>query len=99
MRRINGKLAANPIDAQISETRVELRCAIAPHTTLPSANPPWNAIRYTPSARAYTHAGTLNCTDTFSVDIVVVHAKPAPISVTITTAGIRTSARINIVAM
>src|ERR1700761_601210 len=89
---MNGIDIAMPTAEQINATFVELRCAITPHTTLPRAIPPWKVIRYVPSARAYTHPGTESCTDTFSVDIVVVQAKPAPISVAIATAGICTNA-------
>ena len=52
-----------------------------PHSTEPSASPPWKVIRYVPSARACTHAGTEICTEVFSEAIVLVQQNPHTISV------------------
>src|SRR6185312_9241310 len=92
IRSVNGSETASPHAAQISAIFTELRWAIAPQTTDPSASPPWNVIRYSPSARACTHRGTDNCTLTFSVDIVLVQQNPAPSSAGITAHGDCTSA-------
>ena len=85
-------LIAMPAAAHSIATRTELCSAIAPHVTLPRARPPWNVIRYVPSARAYTQPGTESCTLTFSVDMLAVHAYPAPSSVGIRIHGSCTSA-------
>lgn len=97
-RLTNGNVATRPAEAAIRAFGVLECSATKPHSTEPSASPPWKVIRYVPSARACTHAGTDTWTDVFSEAIVLVQQNPATISVAITTAGRCTSASTSNVA-